>query len=213
MIVFLWNSSQSVYLMILLIANSEVQDCWQNPNAVLMSSTSHPLNWLYCKVGNANSPLSPVGPPSYMYWLSGTNELLKPLHTVFQSPFILKYLVLVSGITEATVWQVLWMETEVKDNKPGSAALLSLSLSVYHKSSLWSFGDSCLQLRFEPMVQHSLCWLVLCQLDTAEVIWGEGTARENTYVRSGCRQACQVFSWLLIARGGPSPLWVGPSLG
>ena len=33
---------------------------------------------------------------------------------------------------------------------------------------------------------------------------------ENTSIRSGCRQTCREFSWLMMAIGGSSPSWAEP---
>lgn len=65
------------------------------------------------------------------------------------------------------------------------------------------------------------CWilmksvLVLCQLDTSRSRQrGRNLNWENTSMRSSCRQACRMFSWLVMNVmdvGGPSPLVPPPS--
>lgn len=69
--------------------------------AVLRSPVRHPLDWLSARWGIANSQISPVGSSSYLYWLSGTIELLKSLQTLSQYLLILRDWVPVSGITRA----------------------------------------------------------------------------------------------------------------
>ena len=51
-------------------------------------------------------------------------------------------------------------------------------------------------------------------LTQAKVIWEEGTSIEKIASPGyACEQVCGVFSWLMIDVGGPSLLWVVPTLG
>lgn len=55
---------------------------------------------------------------------------------------------------------------------------------------------------------HALCWLACGNLMQAPDFWEEGMSMEEMPHQTAYRQACGVFSWLVIDVGGPSPLCV-----